>query len=308
MQNDHMVNKMDFNSKYDFYLKAVEKKIDEYFTPDDVLQKNVLDAMWYAITAGGKRVRPVLTIAAAELCGGDLEDAVSVALSVECIHNYSLVHDDMPCMDDDDLRRGRATCHKVFGEDIALLAGDGLLNSAFEILSDRSRYKTIGAEELLEATRCLSFASGVYGMIGGQVVDLECEKKRDVTLDELTYLHSNKTGALIRAAVKCGCISAGKEKAAKYIDILDVYAEKLGMAFQIKDDILDVEGDEKLLGKPIGSDEKSGKSTFVSILGMDKAKEYHEKCTNDAKEALKPLGDKGKFFSDLADFLLGRSF
>lgn len=308
MLNNKTVNKMDFNSKYDFYLKKVEEKIDEYFIPDDILQKNVLDAMWYAITAGGKRVRPVLTMAAAELCGGDLEDAASVALSVECVHNYSLVHDDMPCMDDDDLRRGRLTCHKVFGEDIALLAGDGLLNSAFEILSDKSRYKTMGAEELLEATRCLSVASGVYGMIGGQVVDLESEKKRDITLDEIKYLHSNKTGALIRAAVKCGCISAGKEKAAQYMDILDVYAEKLGMAFQIKDDILDVEGDEKLLGKPVGSDEKSGKSTFVSILGIDKAKEYLEEWTNDAKKAIEPLGDKGKFFVDLADFLLGRSF
>ncbi len=303
-----MVNEMDFNSKYEFYLKAVEKKIDEYFEPNDVLQKNVLDAMWYAITAGGKRVRPVLTMAAAELCGADMEDAASIALAVECVHNYSLVHDDMPCMDDDDLRRGRPTCHKVFGEDIALLAGDGLLNSAFEILSDRDRYKTIKSDSLVAIIRCLARASGAYGMIGGQVVDLECEKKRNVTLEEITYLHSNKTGALIRAAAKCGCLCAGEERATEVIDIMDSYAERLGMAFQVKDDILDVEGDEKLLGKPIGSDQKCGKSTFVTLLGMDKAKEYLEECTKEAKAVLEPLGDKAEFFIDLADFLLGRSF
>ncbi len=299
---------MDFNGQYDIYLKAVEKEIEEYFKPLNIPQKNVLDAMEYAITAGGKRLRPVLVQAAAEIYGADMEDAASVALAVECIHNYSLIHDDLPCMDNDDLRRGRPTCHKVFGEDIALLAGDGLLNSAFEILSDKSRYKSVSYESLLKIVRCLSVASGVFGMIGGQVVDLECEKRNDVTLEELSYLHANKTGALIRAAVKCGCLCADSNKGDKYIDILDSFAEKLGLAFQIKDDILDFEGDEAVLGKPIGSDEKSGKSTYVTILGMNSAKEYLEKCTQEAKAALEPLGEKGEFFSCLADYLLKRNY
>lgn len=299
---------MNFKEQYDLYLKAVEQKIDEYFEPHNIPQKNVLDAMRYAITAGGKRLRPVLVQAAADVCGGDKDDAVSVALAVECVHNYSLIHDDLPCMDNDDLRRGRLTCHKVFGEDIALLAGDGLLNSAFEILSDKSRYKFISDEALLKIIRCLSTASGVFGMIGGQVVDLECEKRDNVTLNELSYLHANKTGALIRAAVKCGCLCAKGGRVKEYSDILDDFAEKLGMAFQIKDDILDFEGDETILGKPIGSDEKSGKSTYVTILGMDSSKEYLEKCTTEAKSALEPLGEKAEFFSCLADFLLKRNY
>ena len=299
---------MDLNEQYDIYLKAVEKKIEEYFKSLNIPQKNVLDAMKYAITAGGKRLRPVLVQAAAEVCGADMEDAATVALAMECVHNYSLIHDDLPCMDNDDLRRGRPTCHKVFGEDIALLAGDGLLNSAFEILSDKSRYKSISDKALLKIVRCLSVASGVFGMIGGQVVDLECEKCNDVTLEELSYIHANKTGALIRGAVKCGCLCADNDKGNEYIDILDNFAEKLGLAFQIKDDILDFEGDEAVLGKPIGSDEKSGKSTYVTILGMDSAKEYLDKCTQEAKAVLEPLGEKGEFFSCLADYLLKRNY
>lgn len=299
---------MDFKEQYDLYLKAVEKKIEEFFSFKNMPQKNVIDAMRYAVTAGGKRLRPVLVMASAKLCGADLEDAASVALAVECIHNYSLIHDDLPCMDNDELRRGRPTCHKVFGESTALLAGDGLLNTAFEILSDKKRYKSIDDAAMIKIIACLSSASGVLGMIGGQIVDLECEGRGDVSFDELAYLHTNKTGALIRASVKCGCLCGNSAEASRYIRLMDSFAERLGMAFQVKDDILDFEGDEAILGKPIGSDAESRKSTFVTVLGMASAKEYLEKCTNEAKSIIEPLGEKAAFFSCLAEYLLKRDY
>ena len=259
---------MEFKEQYKKYLDAVENQIDRQFMIEELPQKTVLEAMRYAICGGGKRIRPILVQAAAELCGANAEDAARVALAVECVHNYSLIHDDLPCMDDDELRRGRPTCHTVFGEDMALLAGDGLLNSAFEILSDVTEFKTLSDGELLAIIRCLSAASGVFGMIGGQVVDLQCEERDNVTPDELIYLHNHKTGALIRAAVRCGCLCGGVNQNEKTEEILDSYAQSLGLAFQIKDDILDVTGDEKLLGKPIGSDADEGEHPLETMFGL----------------------------------------
>lgn len=298
---------MDFKVKYDTYLKAVNEQIDEYFKPSNAPQKSVIEAMRYAITAGGKRIRPVLVMASAELFDADRVDAARVALAVECIHNYSLIHDDLPCMDDDDLRRGRPTCHKVYGEDIALLAGDGLLNAAFEILSDKSKFSSLAEKNLIEIIKCLSSASGVWGMIGGQVVDLEHEERGDVDLDEIIYKHAGKTGALIRAAAMCGCLCAedyDREEMSK----IDEFSSKLGLAFQIKDDILDVAGAEEVIGKPVGSDEKSGKATFVSLLGMKAAEEYLEKVTAEAKSALDIFGESAWFLKSLADYLLERRY
>lgn len=303
-----MNNFMNFEAKYNTYLKAVEAQIEECFKPCDIPQKNVVDAMRYAISSGGKRIRPVLVMAAAELFGADMTDAARVALAVECVHNYSLIHDDLPCMDNDDLRRGRATCHKVYGESTALLAGDGLLNIAFEILSDESKFKTLDGECLIAIIRCLASASGIWGMIGGQVVDLEHEGRSDVTLDEIVYKHSGKTGALIRAAAICGCLCAKVQENDEKISAIDEFSSKLGLAFQIKDDILDIIGEEDVLGKPIGSDERSGKATFVSLLGMSAAEEYLSKTTLEAKTALNMFGDKAWFLDSLADYLLGRSY
>lgn len=303
---------MDFKQQYNVYLEKIEDKIKEYFSPTDVLQKSVFDAMRYAICGGGKRIRPVLTMAAAELCGANSGDAASVGLAIECIHNYSLIHDDLPCMDNDDLRRGRPTCHKAFPENIALLAGDGLLNSAFEILSDVGMFKELGAETIVEITAVLAKASGAHGMIGGQTVDLESEKRADVALDELIYLHERKTGALIRAAAVCGCLCAKNKENAKeisnIISVVDEFSSKLGLAFQIKDDILDIESTEEVLGKPIGSDEESGKTTFVTLLGADAAKEYLKKLTDEAKSAASSLGEKAWFLGELADYLLDRTY
>ena len=296
---------MDFKDKYRKYVEITEREIKTLFRIKELPQRRVTEAMCYAVCGGGKRIRPVMTLASAELCGGNMTDAARVAAAVECVHNYSLVHDDLPCMDDDDLRRGRATCHKVYGEDMAVLAGDGLLNFAFEILSDISGFETLDAGQLVSIISTLSNASGAMGMIGGQIVDLACENREDVTLDELLYLHAHKTGALIRAAVRCGCLcgsGVGECKA------LDNYAESLGLAFQIKDDILDVTGNEGVLGKPVGSDAECGKTTFVTLLGMERASEYLISETEKAKDALKPLGKKGEFFAELADFLLKREF
>ncbi len=298
---------MNFNEQYKKYLSVIGNRIEKYFESFDytALQKNVFEAMKYAICGGGKRIRPVLTLAVSNMLGGLSSNAEYVALAVECVHNYSLIHDDLPCMDNDDLRRGRATCHKVYGEDIALLAGDGLLNTAFEILSADNGFESLSPSARLEIIRCLSGASGVLGMIGGQVVDLQAENRSDITADELLYLHKNKTGALIRAAVRCGAICGGADSS--IAAALDEYAESLGLAFQIKDDILDVVGCTEVLGKPIGSDADCGKSTFVTLFGLDGAKDYLVSETNKAKVALEPLGEKARFLSELADFLLNRN-
>lgn len=299
---------MDFKNQYNIYLGEIEKLIDEYFVVPDIPQKNVFEAMRYAVCGGGKRVRPVLTMATAELFGADSDDAARVGLAVECIHNYSLIHDDLPCMDNDDTRRGRATCHKVFGESMALLAGDGLLNLAFEILSDTNNFKRITPESLVAIIRRLSAASGVYGMIGGQVVDLENENRSDVTIKELEYMHGGKTGALIRAAAVCGCLAAGADENDEKVLIIDSFSEKLGLAFQIKDDILDVVGDEELLGKPIGSDLESGKNTFVTLLGLEEAQIRLADITNSAIDTITCFGDGAWFLNELAVYLLGRDY
>ncbi|MGN0178639.1 MAG: polyprenyl synthetase family protein [Monoglobaceae bacterium] len=296
---------MDFKDKYREYAEIIEKRLEQAFCVRDLPQRKVIEAMRYAVCGGGKRIRPVMTLAAAELCGGDMEDAAAVAAAVECVHNYSLIHDDLPCMDNDDFRRGRATCHKAYGENTAVLAGDGLLNFAFEILSDISAYRSLKAEQLTAIIRTLSTASGVMGMIGGQVVDLEYENKAGVSLEELLYLHAHKTGALIRAAVRCGCLCGSGDEEAK---ALDKYAESLGLAFQIKDDILDVTGNEGVLGKPVGSDAECGKTTFVTLLGMERASAYLLSETKKAKACLEPLGQRGEFFAELADFLLKREY
>ncbi len=298
---------MDFKVKYNQYLEIIESKIEECLKVPDLPQREVFEAMRYAVTGGGKRIRPVLTLAVAELCCADTEDAVRLALSVECVHNYSLIHDDLPCMDDDDLRRGRATCHKVYGESAALLAGDGLLNMAFEILSGEG-FSSMSACDRLRATRILSSASGAYGMIGGQMIDLKNENRTDVSLDELIYMHGGKTGALIKAAAVCGAICAGIDDDDERISAIETYASKLGLAFQIKDDILDVIGDEGLLGKPVGSDEKSGKNTFVTLLGREEADEHLRCLTSEAKQALSIFGDRAGFLVELADYLLERSY
>ena len=237
------------------------------------------EAMEYSLLAGGKRIRPVLTLESCRLCGGDPETALPFACGVEMIHTYSLIHDDLPAMDDDDLRRGRPTNHKVYGESTAILAGDGLLTAAFGQLAGAE----LPAERIVEAVACLSRAAGPEGMVGGQALDMAGEG-RGLTTGELRQLQSLKTGALICAAAELGCIAAGGTRGQR--EKLRRYAQALGQAFQIRDDMLDVVSTEQELGKPIGSDLSKEKSTFVTALGLEGCARQVERLTQEAISAL----------------------
>ncbi len=302
------VNDMDFQRQYQVYLDRINQNIEKYFPVPDLLQRKVFEAMAYGIAGGGKRIRPVLTMAVCDMLGGSLDDAARLGCAIEAIHNYSLLHDDLPCMDDDDMRRGKPSCHKAYGEDIALLAGDGLLTEAFSILAGKESYETMEPAAVVAAIREIALAAGCYGMIGGQVIDLACEHRTDVLREELETLHAGKTGAMIRVSAICGCLAAGilDEKAEEYQKIV-AFSEKLGLAFQIKDDILDVIGDETSLGKPVGSDAEQEKTTFVTLLGLAGAEAELERLTQEAKENLAGLPDT-EFLLEFADFLLKRHY
>lgn len=256
------------------------------------------EAMRYSLLAGGKRIRPVLTLEACRICGGTVEAALPFACAVEMIHTYSLIHDDLPAMDDDDLRRGQPTNHKVFGESTAILAGDALLTEAFYALSQAK----LPPERVVQGMACLSARAGHGGMVGGQALDME-EKTR--TVPELEQLQSLKTGALLQAAVELGCIAAGGTLEQR--QTLSVYAEKLGRAFQIRDDMLDVIGEQERLGKPVGSDREMGKNTFAALLGLEVCSTRVEELTVQAEETLTSFEDRG-FLVWLAQRLAQRSF
>ena len=297
-------DKMSFEKQLSLYAEMINARLDEVFVQKECMQKSVYDAMRYSVLAGGKRIRPVLTLAVCDMLGGSLEDALRFAVSLECIHTYSLIHDDLPCMDNDDMRRGMPTCHKKFGEANALLAGDGLLTFAFEYMADFEEYKTLSPETVLRIALEIAKAAGGTGMIGGQVVDLESEGNPDVTEEILTYIHNRKTGALIRAAVAAGAIVAGANE--KEIKALADFADGIGLAFQVQDDILDCTGNAEVLGKPIGSDAENGKSTYVTLLGLEKATQKAEKLTADAVSALDIFGNKAEFLKNLAMWLMRR--
>ena len=258
------------------------------------------DAMEYSLLAGGKRIRPVLALESCRMCGGQAEQALPMACAVEMVHTYSLIHDDLPCMDDDDLRRGKPTNHVVFGQATAVLAGDALLTAAFETLA--SCRDTLPADRVLEAVDCLSRAAGAAGMVGGQVLDMEGEG-RTLTLEQLELLQSLKTGALMSAAAELGCIAAGASQARR--EAVRTYAQCLGRAFQIQDDILDVTSTDAELGKPVGSDRENGKSTFVTALGLEACREQVEQLTERAVQALEIFPDAG-FLTWLARSLARR--
>ncbi len=295
---------MTFENQLDTYVGMVNDKLNKIFANNDSLQKSVYDAMEYSILAGGKRIRPVLALAVCDMMGGKMEDALRFAVAVECIHTYSLIHDDLPCMDNDDLRRGRPTCHKQFDEATALLAGDGLLTYAFEHMTDFSKYNNIDATAVLKVVNEIAKGAGCMGMIGGQIVDLESEGSPDLDETILTYMHNRKTGALIRVSVFAGAVCGGAS--AEEINALLKYADKLGLAFQIQDDILDCIGDADVLGKPIGSDAENEKTTYVTLLGLDEARRRAKDLTDSAIEALGVFEKKGEFLTELANYLMGR--
>ncbi len=283
----------------DSYLALIEDFLDNSIEKSCYNEEIVADAMRYSLSNGGKRIRPVLVLEFCRLCGGDVKKALPFAAAIEMIHTYSLIHDDLPCMDDDDMRRGKPSCHKKFGEEYALLAGDGLLTLAFETLTKAD----LSDAQKVSAVKALASHAGYQGMIGGQTVDLMSECKV-VSLDRLRTMDNLKTGKLINCAAILGCIAANadEEKTERALK----FTSAVGLAFQIVDDILDVTSTEEKLGKPIGSDSEKEKSTYVSLLGIEKSKEYAKELTGEAVNALSYFGDDAEFLKNLALKLLER--
>ena len=289
------------------YLKDKQTLIDSFFREyyrkghhPPVLQ----EAMLYSLLAGGKRIRPILALAAYETCGGDPVDIVPYASTLELIHTYSLIHDDLPAMDNDDLRRGEPTNHKVYGEAVAILAGDALLTQAFTILSDPSFSSKVAVPNLMTALQEIALASGLDGMVAGQVQDILSENK-EPDAETLQFIHAHKTGALLRASVRIGPILFGSDQ--KVLNALTAYGEHIGHAFQVIDDVLDIEGDTEELGKTAGSDEKTNKMTYPRLYGLQKSKEIAEQLISDAKSALSIFSSEGDTLREIADYLLTRS-
>ena len=260
------------------------------------------ESMQYSAYSGGKRIRPYLTFAFCQLFGGREVDAIPFACALECIHTYSLIHDDLPCMDDDDLRRGKPTNHKIYGESTALLAGDALLTFAFQLMTEKS---TVSPRQTLAAVQYLAYCAGMEGMVGGQQLDLEGEHTRH-DFETLERMHRQKTGALIKAAAYLGCCAAGVSDETDKCRAAITYAENIGLAFQVVDDILDRTGDTTILGKPVGSDFLNQKTTFLSFMSETEARAYAERCTQAAIDAISPYAGSEKLI-ELANYLLTRN-
>jgi geranylgeranyl diphosphate synthase type II len=260
-------------------------------------------AMLYSLFAGGKRIRPILALASCEACGGAAEDIVPYAATLELIHTYSLIHDDLPAMDNDDLRRGKPTNHKVYGEAVAILAGDALLTEAFSILSDPALGRNVDEARLLRASKEVAAASGMRGMVAGQVQDMLSENTEPDS-DTLEFIHRCKTAALIRGSVRLGAILSGG--AENEVVAMTEYGNDIGLAFQVVDDILDVEGETEELGKPKGSDEKKKKMTYPRLYGLEKSKEKARQLIGDAVASLTEFGERAQPLREIARYLLER--
>jgi len=295
------------NASLRVYLEAKRKVIDEalerYIPAEDNYPAVIFKAVRYSLFAGGKRIRPILCLASAEAAGGNIESITPVACSLELIHTYSLIHDDLPAIDDDDYRRGRLTSHKVFGEAIAILAGDALLTEAFRLMSDANLLEKIPPEKLLLVIRDIANAAGYFGMVGGQVVDVQSEGK-DVDSGVLNYIHTRKTGAMITAAVKAGAIlsNAGEVE----LNSLISYGRHMGLAFQIVDDILNVEGDKASLGKGTGSDAKRGKVTYPALMGLEASRKRASELVESALSALKNFDHRAEPLRLIAGYIVDR--
>jgi geranylgeranyl diphosphate synthase type II len=288
------------------YLAARQKKIDQaldrYLPKENVRPATIHKAMRYSLFAGGKRLRPVLTLAAAEACGGKIDKALPLACAMECIHTYSLVHDDLPSMDNDDFRRGRATCHKVFGNGIAVLAGDALLTIAFEIVS---RAKPTSRYDMSTLLREVAVAAGSQKLIAGQVADLEAEGQ-PIDRSGLRYIHEHKTAAILTTSVRLGAMSANASP--KQLSAITKFGRALGLAFQVIDDILDVTQTSEKLGKSAGKDIAAQKATYPAVIGLDKSRAEAKRLTKQAHDALRIFVKKGDTLHALANYLLEREY
>jgi geranylgeranyl diphosphate synthase type II len=284
--------------------KIVDKALNGFLPKTRIRPVTVHEAMRYSIFAGGKRLRPILSLAAAEACGGDTENALAPAAAVECIHTYSLIHDDLPCMDDDDLRRGQPTSHIKYGEGIAVLAGDALLTIAFEILAQTPPAKRYDVGAYVSE---LAIASGSRHLIGGQILDLEGEGSDiQLTPTQLKYIHESKTAALLTSSIRLGGMSANATP--RRLEALTSYGKSLGLAFQIIDDILDVTQTSEKLGKSAGKDEATDKSTYPALFGLEKSRKEAARLTKKAHDALNLFGKQGQRLHEILDYLLDRDY
>jgi geranylgeranyl diphosphate synthase, type II len=279
----------------------INEWLGSYFSNKGTYEKKIFEAMSYSLNASGKRIRPLLFLLGCNMFSSDYKKAIPVAGAIEMIHTYSLIHDDLPAMDNDDLRRGKPTNHKVFGEAIAILAGDGLLNEAMNIMFRFCCENN--AQKNLNACRLVSESAGVDGMIGGQVIDMLSENTR-IPIEQLYTMHRKKTGALIKASILSGAMMGGAESGE--LELLAEYGEKLGLAFQVKDDILDVTGDTKVLGKMAKSDIENNKTTFITEYGLEKCIELCSKLTEECMENLKKINRDTLYLEELTTYLLNR--
>ncbi len=295
---------MEFKNELSLRVEAAEDVVCRFLPDVEGMQKTIFEAMEYGVTAGGKRLRPILMNETFQLFGGKGDVIEPFMAAIEMIHTYSLIHDDLPAMDNDSLRRGKPTVHVAFGEAMGVLAGDALLNYAFETALNAYDADT-DVTAVTEAMRILARNAGVFGMIGGQVVDVEAEKKQlEVTEDMLHFIYDLKTGALIEASMMIGAVLAGASE--EQVQAIEGIAKNIGLAFQIQDDILDIEGDEATLGKPIGSDIRNEKTTYVTFAGMEKSKEEVKRLTDEAIAELNKLPVHNEFLVELLSYLVYR--
>ncbi|WP_375513890.1 geranylgeranyl diphosphate synthase CrtE [uncultured Nostoc sp.] len=288
------------------YLKERQKLCDTALDQaiPIIYPEKIYEAMRYSLLAGGKRVRPILCLATCEMIGGTIEMAMPTACAVEMIHTMSLIHDDLPAMDNDDYRRGQLTNHKVYGEDVAILAGDGLLALAFEFVAIQTP-QSVNRELVLQVIARLGRALGAAGLVGGQVVDLESEGKSDISLETLNFIHQHKTAALLEACVVCGGIIAGASP--EDVQRLTRYAQNIGLAFQIIDDILDITSTQEQLGKTAGKDQKAQKVTYPSLWGLEESRSKAQELVKAACAELEPFGERAKSLQAIAHFIISRN-
>ena len=298
---------MEFKQNLKMYQDIVNNELEKYLRKEECPEKILNNSMEYSLMAGGKRLRPILVLATYQLFKEDIEEAMPFAVAIEMVHNFSLIHDDLPEVDNDDFRHGKPTNHKQFNHPTALLAGDGLLNQAYIVLSEEILYSAENQykENFCEKVRAFNeFSKAVDRMIAGEYLDTELEGKQ-ISKEMLEYIHINKTGALLKLCVRMGAILAGASE--KDLKKLTKYAENIGLAFQIKDDILSEEGDPKITGKPVGNDKEMGKCTYVSYYGLDGAKKELDKITQEAIEQLKDYVEKAEFLRELALYIKDRN-
>ncbi|MEW9080387.1 polyprenyl synthetase family protein [Terrisporobacter glycolicus] len=293
---------MEFKDVLKEKINYIETLLNEYMPKEEGYQQTIMQAMNYSLEAGGKRLRPILTLESCKIVGGKEEDAIPFAVAIEMIHTYSLIHDDLPALDNDDLRRGKPTNHKVFGEAMATLAGDALLNYAFEIMLSSSIDKK-DSNKYLKAINEIAKHAGIYGMIGGQVVDVESENKI-IDKEKLDFIHLNKTAAMIIGCMRAGAIIGGASE--EELEKVTKYGKNIGLSFQIVDDILDITGDEVKLGKPIGSDIENHKSTYPSLLGLEKSRQIARQLIEDGKSSIDGLSSEIDFLNQLGDYIISR--